>query len=80
MKAFSKNLLVIFKNGFLTEQAWEQEAAALVKILRITESPEQFCTATELVDRNRVTSNSKKIVKEAKHYRLRPFRFLINKN
>jgi hypothetical protein len=80
MKHFSKNLLVFFKNGFMTEQAWEHEVEALTSILRITESTVQFCTATELVDRNRITSNPKKILKESAHYRLRAFRFLINKN
>ena len=36
--------------------------------------------ATELVDRNRITSSPKKILREAKHFRLRAFRFFINKN
>jgi hypothetical protein len=80
MKGFSKNLLIFFNNGFMTEQAWGHEVEAITEILRITDSPEQFCIATELVDRNRITSKSKKILKEASHFRLRPFRFLINKN
>lgn len=80
MKGFSKNLSLIFKNGFMTDQAWKQEVKALNQILLITDSPEQFCIATELVDRNSITSNPKKILKEAAHFRLRSFRFLINKN
>jgi hypothetical protein len=80
MKGFSKNLLVVFRNEFMTEQAFEHEVEAITEILLITDSSEHFCTATELVDRNRITSNPNKILKEAKHYRLRPFRFLINKN
>jgi hypothetical protein len=80
MKSFRKNLFVFFKNGFMTEQAWEQQVEAVTEILQITESSEEFCKATELVNRNRITSKPHKILKEAKHYRLRPFRFLINKN
>jgi hypothetical protein len=64
----------------MTEQAWEHEVESLTKILRITESPEQFCIATELVNRNRITNKPKRILKESAHYRLREFRFLINKN
>ena len=80
MKSFRRNLYIFFKNGFISEQAWEHQMQAITEILQITESPEQFCTATELVDRNRITSNPQTILKEAKHFRLRPFRFLINKN
>jgi hypothetical protein len=80
MKHFGGNLSVFFMHGFMTEQAWEQEVEALTQILRITESAEQFCLATELVERNRITNQPKKILLEASHHRLRPFRFLINKN
>lgn len=80
MNAVSKNLLLVFKNGFSSEQEWEHEVESLNRILLITESPEQFCTANELVNRNRITSNAKRILKEAKHFRLRPFRFFINRN
>lgn len=80
MKGFSKNLLVVFKNGFMTEQAFEQEVEIITRILHITESSDQFCKVTELVDRNSISSKKSKILKEAKHFRLRPFRFLLNKN
>jgi len=80
MKGFSKNLLVVFKNGYMTEQAFEQEVETITRILHITESSDQFCKVTELVDRNRISSKKRKILKEAKHFRLRPFRFLLNKN
>ena len=76
----NRNLLVLFKTGLLDEKSIEQEAECLNQILLTTESAEQFCMAHELVDRNRITSNKKRMLKETKHYRLRPFRFLINKN
>ncbi|HEV7781567.1 MAG TPA: hypothetical protein VGO58_09885 [Chitinophagaceae bacterium] len=74
------NLLVLFTTGLLNEKATGREMEQLKEILSRAETTEQFCTAFELVDRNRITSNKKKIEKESKHYRLSAFRFLINRN
>lgn len=76
----NRNLLVIFNSGVRDEKAVEQEVECLHQILQLTESPDQFCRAHELVDRNRITSRKKKILKESRHFRLKPFRFLINRN
>lgn len=76
----NKNLFVLFKTGLEDENAIKKEVEGLAEILRFTESPEQFCTAHELVDRNRITSNHKKIQKHSRHFILKPFRFFINKN
>jgi len=80
MNRYGRNLLVILKTDFLSEKAIEQEYHYLHELVLSTESPEQFCIAHELVDRNRITSRKKRILKEARHFELRPFRFLINKN
>ena len=63
----------------LDENNIEQESQCLKEVLLTTESPEQFCNVFELVDRNRTTSNRKRILKESGHFRLRPFR-VLNKN
>lgn len=76
----NRNLFVLFNTGLLDDKAVEKEVRCLKIVLRSIETPEQFCIATELVDRNRITSNRKRILKESNHFRLRPFRFLINKN
>jgi hypothetical protein len=76
MKNKGQNLLVLFNKKMISKQ----EADCLNRILFFTESPEQFCIANELVDRNRITSKKEKIVKESRRLQLRPFRFLINKN
>jgi hypothetical protein len=76
MKNNGHNLLVLFNDKFISKQ----EADCLHTILLFTESPGQFCIAHELVDRNRITAEKQKIVKESCRLRLRPFRFLINKN
>jgi hypothetical protein len=80
MLGTNRNLLVIFNTGLLDEKALEQEVKCLNKILLHSKSPEQFCIAHELVDRNRITSKKKKILRESRYFQLRPFRFLINKN
>ncbi len=80
MISSNRNLLVVFSNRLPDEKTIEKEVESLNQILLNTESYEQFCTAHELVDRNRITSNKKKILKESRHFQMKPFRFLINKN
>lgn len=80
MRSPGRNLLVLIRNEFMSEQAIEQEVDCLNSILLRTESPELFCQVTELVDRNRITSRRNKILRESSYAMLRPFRFLINKN
>lgn len=76
----TRNLLVLLKNEFMTERAIEQEVECLNQLLFRTESPDQFWIANELVDRNKITSNKKRILKESRFQRLRPFRFFIGRN
>jgi hypothetical protein len=76
MKNNSHNLLLLFNDKFISKQ----EADCLNQILLYTESPGQFCVAHELVDRNRITSLKRKLLKETRRFELRAFRFLINKN
>ncbi len=80
MKMPNRDLLVLLKSEFMSQQAIEQEVECLNDMLRRTESDDQFCIAHELVDRNRITSNPKKILKAIRFTELRQFRFLINKN
>ena len=80
MKMPNRDLLVLLKSEFMSQQAIEQQVECLNDMLRRTESDEQFCIAHELVNRNRITSNPKKILKAIRFSELRQFRFLINKN
>ena len=77
---YSCNQFVLFTSGWLNERTIGREMEYMKRILPRTETPEQFCTAFELVDRNRITSSPRKILKEAGYLRLRQFRFLINRN
>ena len=77
MKMPNRDLLVLLKSEFMSPRAIEMEVECLNDMLRCTESDEQFCIAHELVDRNRITSKHKKILKLAKgmqHDRRRSFR------
>lgn len=80
MNSSNRNLLVLFNAGWLDEKAIEHKMYCLNQLLLITESSGEFCRANELVDRNYITSNKKKILKASLHFRLKPFRFIINKN
>jgi hypothetical protein len=80
MSSPKRDILVVVKNQFISDEAIEQEMEYLHSLLRETESPQQFCIAHELVDRNRITQKWDKILNESRQYYLRPFRFLINKN
>jgi len=80
MKMPSRDLLVLLKSEFMSQQAIEQEVECLNDMLRCTESDEQFCIAHELVDRNRITSKPKKVLHAIRFTELKQFRFLINKN
>lgn len=76
----NRDILVLLKNEFMTEEAMEHEMELLNELLKQVESSRSFCKAHELVDRNRITSNPQKILKEAGRFRLKSFRFFINKN
>lgn len=80
MKLPSRDLLVLLKNEFMSQQAIEQEVECLNDMLHIAESDEHFCIAHELVDRNHITTKVKKILKAIRYNEMRPFQFLINKN
>ena len=80
MKMPNRDLLVLLKSEFMSQKAIEQEVECLNDMLRSTESDDQFCKAHELVDRNRITGNPKRILKAIRFTELKQFRFLINKN
>ncbi|HPG11019.1 MAG TPA: hypothetical protein PLU37_05770 [Chitinophagaceae bacterium] len=80
MRNPNHNLLVLLKEKSLDKQAIETHVQSLHPILASVDTIVHFCTAHELVNRNRITNDPKKIIRETEYVRLRPFRFLINKN
>jgi hypothetical protein len=80
MKPFDRNLLVLLKTESMSEKAIEQEVEKLHNIFRAFESPEFFCAVHELVDRDRITQKTSKLIRIYYDQQLKPFRFLISKN
>ncbi|MEJ0102880.1 MAG: hypothetical protein WDO19_10120 [Bacteroidota bacterium] len=80
MKTPNRDLLVLLKTQFMSQQDINHEVECLNDILLIAESDEHFCTAHEIVLRNYITSKKKKILKAIRFNELKPFHFLINKN
>mgnify|MGYP006872463585 FL=1 len=76
----NRDILVASRHVSMDEQILEKEIEILHSLLQQTETPESFCRAHELVNRNRITSKASLILKETRYHRLKPFRFLINKN
>lgn len=75
-----RDLLVLFKNAFMTQRAMDLEVDRLHKILLKTERPCEFCKTHELVCRNRITQKTQKIERALRHLQLKPFWFFISKN
>ena len=80
MKTNDRDLLVLLKNEFMSQQAIEQEVEHLNTILLSAEHPSQLCRSHELVHRNRITQKPQKILMAIRQPELKPFWFLLNKN
>lgn len=76
----SRDILILMKDQKMDQKAIDREIENLNAILLSTETSGQFCTAHELVNRNRITSNPGKILNAISLPELKPFRFLICKN
>jgi hypothetical protein len=74
-----RDLLVLVRTNS-TQQSLEEAVECLHKILFSIECVDVFCSAHELVKRNRITQRAKAILKAIANEELKPFYFLINKN
>ena len=80
MKTPNRDLLVLLKNEYASQQAIDHEVECLNHILMRVESTEQFCRAHELVNRFRITTRPSRLLRAYRKGELRPFHFLLNKN
>ena len=82
MKTKNRDLLVLLKDDFKTEQAIENELEILNELLLRTETMANFCISNEILDFNRykVYHEYPKIVKVLSQDKLKPFQFICNKN
>lgn len=76
----NRDLLVLFRNEFMSPKAMEKEVNCLNKILHTVELPGEFCKAHELLQRNRITQKPQKLLNAFRQTELKPFWFLISKN
>lgn len=80
MKNYNRDLLVLYKADVYDEDLLQREVETLHQILLKVERSNIFCSAHELVTRNRITQKARSILKTTRHLKLKPFQFLINKN
>ena len=73
-------MVLLIRKGEMDQHSIEKELVNLDELLRNVESPDQFCLTHELVDRNRITNNKKKIIKYFNEQELKPFSYFIGKN
>lgn len=84
MKTPNRDLLVLLKDDECTNDdlSIEQELEQLNELLFQTETMENFCVASEVVDLNKFLfiEDPKKLVGIFNQQELKPFQFIINKN
>jgi len=82
MKTPDRDLLVLMKDEFVTEQFMAYELEKLNDLLYRYETLENFCVAHEVFDLNnyKILSGSRYIQRIVRQQELKPFQFLCNKN
>ena len=80
MKPNDHEILILARHHSLPEWAIEREMERVNEILVVIETPDNFCLAHELINRNYITQSKKKILKTIRYQELKAFRFLVGKN
>ena len=82
MKTPDRDLLVLMKDEFATEQFMEQELEQLNSLLFHYETVDTFCSAHEVFDINKykIIRKPRAIHRITRQSELKPFQFLCNKN
>ena len=82
MKTPDRDLLVLMKDEFVTEQFMAYELEKLNDLLYRYETLENFCVAHEVFDLNnyKILSGSRYIQRIVRQQEMKPFQFLCNKN
>jgi len=80
MNNYPRDIILISSDKVTHSDSDSYTLDGLNEIIAHADNVTGFCQAHELVNRNRITSNRTKILEAAQEPRLKPFRFLINKN
>ena len=75
-----RELVLLSKTALMSEKALEKELISLEQLFVYAESEKAFCETHQLVQRNRITSNKKRLINIFYRHQLKPFWFLVNKN
>ncbi len=81
MKTPDRDLLVLMRDEFATEQFMAHELEKLNNLLYRYETPENFCVAHEVFDLNhyKILSGARQIQRVVRKQELKPFQFLFKK-
>jgi hypothetical protein len=82
MKSPNRDLLVLLKNEYMSEQAIEQEVERLNALLFHVESLHSFCVSHEIIDLNKfkIFHDQKTVMHVIRQKELKPFQFISNMN
>jgi hypothetical protein len=82
MKPSNRDLLVLVKNEYTSDQFMEQEVELLNELLFHYETMHNFCLSHEVFDLNKykIIRKQQLIHQVARQKELKPFQFLCNKN
>ncbi|WP_346237883.1 hypothetical protein ABDK00_002265 [Niabella insulamsoli] len=80
MNKYRRDIILVIKNEQVSPDAIDTRVEYLNDLIGYVDNVDGFCRAHELVTRYKITSNKNKIMAAASRERLRPFRFLLNKN
>ena len=82
MKSPNRDLLVLLKNEYMSEQAIEQEVERLNELLFHVESVHCFCVSHEIIDLNkyRVYKDQDTVMQLIRQRETKAFQFISNMN
>ena len=80
MSKYRRDIILVIKDDAVYPHSIDTQVECLNYVIAFVDNKEGFCKAHELVNRNRITSNKRKILSAVRKEHLKPFRFLLNKN
>ncbi len=80
MNKYRRDIILVIKDDAVYPNSIDTRVERLNYVIACVDNKEGFCKAHELVNRNRITSSKRKILTAVQSERLKPFRFLLNKN
>ena len=80
MNNYQRDIILVINDKAIHPGSADHALQWMNDIIACADNVDGFCNAHELVNRNRIISKKSKILEAVNEGRLKPFRFLINKN